>query len=186
VVGPGGRRRRRSGHARRRRGRLVPLVTEENGAVLVVACLHPAAERDQIFVGIDQDAFGGLRSTRIVLATVEGHPAASKLATSTDLRPGQSTAHALFLEFPLGGWRLRSVRSRAGLRPSSGGSPLRARSVWAFPTPRPTDNRAVASGQERGVAPWRHGDHPFRCAPGKSSRPSSLTSTAGVHAKSTP
>src|SRR6202000_2696851 len=69
-------------------------VTEKDRAVLAVARLHAAAERHEVLVGIDDCALGRLCSPRIVLATVEGHPAPPVFITSADLWPGQSTAHA--------------------------------------------------------------------------------------------
>src|SRR5580693_1669442 len=93
-------RRRRWREGRRtggRRARLVvvqPLVAEEDGAVLVVAGLHAAAESDEVFVCVDHRSLGRPRGSRVVLATVQGDPAPLELFTPADLWPGQSTAHS--------------------------------------------------------------------------------------------
>ena len=80
-------------------------------------------------------------------ALVEGHPAPPVLFTSADLRPRQSTAHAVFLECPRRPGAKR--RARLGL------------SLWQFGNPEGIDSPLCTKGQEGGVAVMRQGPHPF-------------------------
>jgi hypothetical protein len=68
--------------------------------VLAVRRLHTAAQCDEVFVGVDNNAFGRLGGSWVVLAIIEGYPPPSELFTSANLWPGQSTAHSLFLDSP--------------------------------------------------------------------------------------
>ncbi len=63
--------------------------------MLVVALLHPVAKLDEVFVRIDNAPFERLRGTCVVSAVVERYPAPAELFTSTNLWPGQTTAHAV-------------------------------------------------------------------------------------------
>ncbi len=61
------------------------LAAVQDCAVLAVGRLHPAAERDQVFVCIDNRALGRLGRSGVVHAFVEGDPAPSVLVTSKNL-----------------------------------------------------------------------------------------------------
>jgi len=128
---------------RRRRGLAdrAPVLAEQDRAVLAIARLHAAAQRDQVGVHVHDRPFGRLGSARVVLAIVEGDPAPSVLFTSVDLWPRKSTAHAVFLECP------RDVGANAAER-----AERFAFSLWQFGNPDAIDSPVRAKGQEGGVA----------------------------------
>lgn len=77
-----------------------PLIAEVDRAVLAIARLHAAAERDQILVSVHNSPLRGLHCARVVLAAIESDPTPPELFTFANLWPGQSTAHSVFLESP--------------------------------------------------------------------------------------
>jgi len=61
-----------------RRGRLVVLAAEQDGAVLQVGSPHPRAELDEVFVRVDDRAFDDLGGLRVVTALVERDPSTAE------------------------------------------------------------------------------------------------------------
>ena len=61
-----------------RRGRLVVLAAEQDGAVLLVGPTHARTELDEVFVRVDDGAFDDLRGLRVVAALVERDPSTAE------------------------------------------------------------------------------------------------------------